>query len=606
MAYYFSIDGGVNNSPGSQSYDLTPSVLTDERAMELSANAIIRRESNLSNSNPYKSPMPRTLFYDAGFRSPGKYGQYLFYSFGNNENDFLEQYYKSESGKYNSQVSPIESKNPSAAALVKATALAESSLTDGDKASPIIGGISAPYHWKDFLYSKYYGTIPNNYMVTLRRFPTPMRDNLSLPEGVKGSSDKLKQGAGRPVSQAVTWWGGDTGNDLSSLISFTTGLEWQDANQSETIGQEAFEKGILSATTLSVTDLEASLNNEYINGNVEKKDILSLIAMLTDNESMVQRQRGAATLRDIATSETDSPLSDYLWTSVDHVKSMQIRSSGLKFVGADMSLKFTYDLTSVGQVNTKAAILDLMGSLLSLGTNYGNFLTPDFRYNSEFPAIGFPGGAAGYEAFLSDPVGFIRKYSDSFSKSLQNIEAEGQGVVDAARGASQSSVLNTTNVPNPTDAGGQIFRNAAGVIAQNDWEKNLKMPMGFYTGAPTGEWHLVVGNPMNPIAMIGNLICDGVEISFNDKLGPDDFPTEMYASFTLKHGRDRERGEIESMFNRGEGKLYQSVLPVSSNQQTQNVRATANGTLINEDNAQLITQQPILNTQSAINGYSPQ
>ena len=275
MAYYFNIDGAVNNSPGSESYDLTPSVLTDERVMELSANSIIRRESNLSNSNPYRSPMPRTLFYDAGFRTPGKYGQYLFYSFGSNENDFIEQYYKSESGKYNAQVSSIESKNPSAASLVKATALAESSLTDGDKSGPIIGGISAPYHWKDFLYCKYYGTIPNNYMITLRRFPTPMRDNLSLPEGVKGSVDKLKEGAGRPVSQAVTWWGGDTGNNLSDVISFTTGLNWKPADQSETIQQDAFEKGILSATTLSVTDLQNSLSNQNLN-DVDKKDILSL------------------------------------------------------------------------------------------------------------------------------------------------------------------------------------------------------------------------------------------------------------------------------------------------------------------------------------------
>ena len=605
MAYYFNTEGAVNNSPGSQSHDLTPSVLTEERVMELSANAIIRRESNLSNSNPYRSPMPRTLFYDAGFRSPGKYGQYLFYSFGNNENDFLEQYYRSESGKYNDQVSSIESKNPSAAALVKATAKAQSNLTEGDKAGPIIGGISAPYNWKDFLYCKYYGTIPNNYMITLRRFPTPMRDNLSLPDGVKGSIDKLKEGAGRPVAQAVTWWGGDSGNTLGDLISFTTGLNWGPATIQETIYQDAFEKGILSASTLSVTDLKDTLSSDATS-EVDKKDILSLIAMLTDNESMVQRQRASATLRDLATSETGGPLTDYLWTSVDHVESMQIRSSGLKFVGSEMSLKFTYDLTSVGQVNTKAAILDLMGSLLSLGTNYGNFLTPDFRYNSEFPAIGFPGGAAGYESFLSDPVGFVTNYSDDLSKVFQEIESEGQGVADAARGASQSSVLNTTNTPDPTSAGGNIFRNAAGVIAQNDWEKNLKMPMGFYTGAPTGEWHIVVGNPMNPIAMIGNLICTGVNISFSEKLGPDDFPTEMYATFTIEHGRDRERGEIESMFNRGEGKLYQSVLPVSSNQQTQNVRATPNGTLINEDVAGLITQQPILSTQSPINGYSPQ
>ena len=603
MAYYFKIDGGTTTTPGSESYDLTASILTDERIMELSANAIIRRESNLSNANPFKSPQPRTLFYDAGFRTPGKYGQFLFYSFGNNENDFLDQYYKSESGKYNSQISSIQSKNPSAASLVKSTALAESNLLNGDQAGPIIGGASAPYHWKDFLYCKYYGTIPNNYMFTLRRYPTPMRDDLSLPAGVKGSADQLAEGVGRPVAQAVTWWGGDTGNNLSDFISFTTGLNWEPESQEETIQQQAFDKGILSATTLSPTDLQNALKDGNVSDKIATNDVLSILSMLSDPESVVQRQRGTTTLRELAQAE-GGVLSDYIWTSVDTVKSMQIRSSGLIFdAGEGMSLKFTYDLTSVGQVNTKAAILDLMGSLLSLGTNYGNFLTPDFRYSSEFPAIGFPGGGPGYERFLSDPIGFIDEYGGSFNSTLQDLEEQTSGIADAARGSQQSSILNTNNFTNPSQAGGEIFKNAAGIISQNDWANNYQMPLGFYTGAPTGEWHLVVGNPMNPIAMIGNLICKGVSISFNDKLGPDDFPTELYATFELDHGRDRERGEIESMFNRGEGKLYQSVLPVSSNQQTQNVRATANGTLVNESIAQTITSSPILGSQSGLDNF---
>ena len=33
------------------------------------------------------------------------------------------------------------------------------------------------YSWEDFLYCKNYGKVPNNYMVTLRRFGTPVGDN---------------------------------------------------------------------------------------------------------------------------------------------------------------------------------------------------------------------------------------------------------------------------------------------------------------------------------------------------------------------------------------------------------------------------------------------
>ena len=83
------------------------------------------------------------------------------------------------------------------------------------------------------------------------------------------------------------------------------------------------------------------------------------------------------------------------------------------------------------------------------------------------------------------------------------------------------------------------------------------------TGEPVGEWHLTVGNPLNPIAMIGNLICDNVEITFSDELGPDDFPIGFDAVVSLKHGMERDRDAIEAMFNRGAGRIYD--LPDSMN-----------------------------------------
>jgi hypothetical protein len=87
------------------------------------------------------------------------------------------------------------------------------------------------------------------------------------------------------------------------------------------------------------------------------------------------------------------------------------------------------------------------------------------------------------------------------------------------------------------------------------------------SGYPTGDWHMVVGNPLNPIAMIGNLVCTNVKITFGDDLGPDDFPTELKATYTLQPGRQRHRGDFDSMFNRGSGRLYLGQL-VSSGEST--------------------------------------
>ena len=67
--------------------------LVYEAALQGTANDIISEASNLGSNNPYKGPTARSLFYEAAKRTPGKYGQYLFYSLGSGGNDFIDAYY---------------------------------------------------------------------------------------------------------------------------------------------------------------------------------------------------------------------------------------------------------------------------------------------------------------------------------------------------------------------------------------------------------------------------------------------------------------------------------------------------------------------------------
>ena len=78
--------------------------------------------------------------------------------------------------------------------------------------------------------------------------------------------------------------------------------------------------------------------------------------------------------------------------------------------------------------------------------------------------------------------------------------------------------------------------------------------------ANSGFWHVTIGNPRNPIAVIGNLIIDKTEMSFGDTpLGLDDFPTELKVSVTLKHCKPRDMVGIGHMFTKGETGL---ALPI--------------------------------------------
>ena len=612
MGYYYIVNGvdvGQSNVLDSN----TPNVLYDERILQLNAQNTIQRASNLGSDNPYKGPSPRTLFYDAGFRRPGKYGQFLMYAFGNGENDFMEAYYSSENATYNSNISSIQSKNPSAAFLVNSSASLESSSLSNTENSylsnnlggSIVGGLAAPYNWKDFLYCKYYGTIPNNYMITLRRFPTPMRDNLSIPSSIADSDSTRREGAGRPVAQAVTWLGDDTGNKLSELIGFTTGLKWESKGQQDTITQEAFDKGLFNSLPYTIPELTKLLGTAAPADAEAIQNLISLLATISDPNQTAARGGLASALRDKAVTDQDGPLSDFIWTSVDTVSNASYRGKGLSFANEPMSVIFHYDLTSIGEVNTKAAMLDLIGSLLGLGTNYGNFLTPQIKYNSEYPAIGFPGGNAGLASLYRDPINFIKNYSTQISELLSEAQTEeaslAAGKIRETIGANGTSDLSSA----VTDAASPAVERAVSTGLQDKFIEKVELPKSFLTGAPVGEWHLVVGNPCNPIAMIGNLICESVKIEFSERLGPDDFPSELKATYTLKHGRDRERGEIESMFNRGDGRLYQSSLQSYSNGQSDGAFADTQGNITNQDYAQRTTSGALSYTQSDADSQGP-
>ena len=84
-------------------------------------------------------------------------------------------------------------------------------------------------------------------------------------------------------------------------------------------------------------------------------------------------------------------------------------------------------------------------------------------------------------------------------------------------------------------------------------------------GRAVGEWHLMIGNPMDPFAVIGNLCMKSTTITFSDELGADDFPVSIKFKVTLTHGRPRAKQDIESMFNHGGGGLSMTKLaPTSS------------------------------------------
>jgi hypothetical protein len=187
---------------------------------------------------------------------------------------------------------------------------------------------------------------------------------------------------------------------------------------------------------------------------------------------------------------------------------------------------------------------------------------------------------------ITDPINYVR---DVVSRMLSKSEVDRQLNAEKSLTEEMSQLANEMKefVYNP-DQGltpdKKLYKSIAVMISDAFLKKVYFSPI-MLSGYPTGDWHLTIGNPLNPIAMMGNLVCKNVKIGFNDELGPDDFPTEMNVQITLEPGRQRHRGDWESMFNRGNGRLYLGQL-VKSQESTNAWVNVSTGQFVNQTDGQ--------------------
>ena len=85
------------------------------------------------------------------------------------------------------------------------------------------------------------------------------------------------------------------------------------------------------------------------------------------------------------------PLSKKIFVNLNTVDSMMVRQRGFNGGFETFNLVFDYNLTSAGQINSKMLFLDLIANILSLGSDYGTFLSPEVRLDQQNVGIGFPG-----------------------------------------------------------------------------------------------------------------------------------------------------------------------------------------------------------------------
>ncbi|WNN12320.1 hypothetical protein MA9V2_071 [Chryseobacterium phage MA9V-2] len=175
----------------------------------------------------------------------------------------------------------------------------------------------------DFAYCTKYGQIPNNRLVTLRRFKFPVYDDIF---GVKYEPD---------IARMVTWSTQDE-NQFTDLFKWSYGMNWKEL----TAEMEAMQQ---SSPGIGYDGVIGKILDNYVSPNTNPQDYY-------DPKHDQNKAYGP----------------------VDSINKTHIRDVGLNF-DKEVELVFHYETKSYGGVNAKAAMLDLISHILVCTSNEGKF-----------------------------------------------------------------------------------------------------------------------------------------------------------------------------------------------------------------------------------------
>lgn len=405
---------------------------------------------------------------------------------------------------------------------------------------------SASYKIQDFVYNKYFNKIPPNYLITLRRYPNACDDipfTLGWDEDVH--QNLYPTSVQLPIATATTYMSEMAGNKMEDLLKFSFGMNWSDkeseiqAISSQTpgatgfgIGQKLFNNGAGSYHTMR--DFSGHFNAGL---NAMGTNLFTGMNLTYAQQTVAEAYAGI---------DPWEKFSKYTQGPVDVIKKTKARDQGLEFTH-DFNLKFEYELKSLQFVNPKIAMLDIISNMIMMGTNTGTWWGGATRYY---------GTGGGYGKQIGDLSLFAKGDYAGYFKSVANRVTDNIGKLTGKDfDFSMESVLGLAK----DILKGGLFNMLGSLINGNLGKMGATPPAhALLDGAPTGYWHVTIGNPLNPIVMMGNMVLNNIEVVMGDGLGYDDFPVNVSFVCNLTHGKPRDAGDIESMFNAGKGRIYMS------------------------------------------------
>lgn len=446
-----------------------------------------------------------------------------------------------------------------------------------DKTSPLG---QARYKYADFMYCKDLGKYANNHLLTLRRFAFPVGDNI-YTEAAMAKQDNNWSTMG-DIGRLVTWFGNDD-NKLEDILKYDYVATWKELNseinrvdskEGEGADAPGATKNLFNKAILAI----GQTNYSYIKALTKGTNPALTLPFMSVPIPAGQYQNDPVVLGQNYDAHK-------VYEPANTIRSTNIYDGELKF-NQEFSITFNYTLRAYDNINPKAAFLDLLGNIMVVTYRRGRF------WGGENSIL----GVSRDKSMWNIANNIIKKGSDTAKTyASQLLNGDTQEAVNSMKGAISNAWENSKalvdNFLKNTDLSKlaiNIFNNGidavTGILQNHLGRPAIYQFNSILDGDLTGLWHLTVGNPLNPIMSIGNLIMTKAEVQHYGPLGIDDFPTGLKVTVSLKHAQPRDSARIEHMYTKGLGTIYQSLNAIKDINQVYSIGKSPGNTSNNTNN----------------------
>jgi hypothetical protein len=391
--------------------------------------------------------------------------------------------------------------------------------------------------YADFAYLKNLGVYPTNRLMIARRFAAPTVNNIYQIDDT-------------PIATMVSWMPED-----DNFFEVSYGEVWEEV-------QEASLQGVLNSIG---EDFSTKAAGDKAAGGAK---IFSLPGWTEGIQIEVLKKLGYV---DYEANNPPSGNPNLIKEAMNR-KTVGKDRSGSGLMGK-FSIKFVveYEQKYINGLDPTLVYMDIIQKALMFGTSKSVFM---FNTNSKTSEL---------QDFMKSLIsGNIEQMVKSLGLFLGEI-INGMSVLITRAAQALVDIVKAIDPTDPNFPNTNALGSDAKIILGNVISKYRIKLFGILqslTGAPSGYWHVTIGNPKKPFFSSGDLYTESVTLTFGKVLSFNDLPSTIKIEFTLGSARNLGGQEIMDAFNTGQGRTYFQrkrsyvEVPIGSSNNTPNTTQT--------------------------------